>query len=521
MALLSSIGALSFLADMRTSVFSFGVGIAYGLWLLWWKYFSIYLTPDPSPLGGEGSPNASQKQRGEVKTTTLFILFASTLLAIGLTAAQWLPLLQLAPYLSRNGLTSIDSAVYSLKPAILLGLIIPERFGFHETLTYVGIILLILATIAVIRSPRKHLFWLGLILIGALYAFGDQGPLWPVLVRLLPALLWLRVPARAWIVVVVALIVLAGFGIEALTDRRLQRLFPLIGIGLLSVGIGWGLLARQWALPPGAGIVPLIVLVAMGCLLMAIQRLPKTWLVPLLGLLIMLDLVWMDISLVHGVPTSTWLDAYQPLAQALRNAGVTRLYSPDYSLPQQAAAYWQIPQFGGIDPFQSAAYVKAFESATGTHINGYTVTLPPYDDADPHLSNRTAVIDPPQLAQWNVSHVLTSFPLDNQNLTFVQRIDNLYLYKNTSLPTGINLIWDGSNKFTARNASNMPANVAAWMPGWNVATENHDDVAITVQPGQTLTASYEAPGLNMGIAITLLSLMLTGIAVVMGRNRRG
>src|SRR5258706_1202363 len=253
-ALLSVIGALSFLADMRTSVFSFGAGAAYAIWLLLQRRPLAKLSVQYVSAPGSPSPRTERGAGGEVK-----VPLASAILIPGLTAVQWLPLAQLAPSLSRNGLTPADAATNSLSPNYIIGLVVPERFGFHETLTYAGIIVFILALIALFRFPRRHLFWLGLIIFSALYAFGDQGPLWPILIRLMPLLLWLRVPARAWIVVVVVLIVLAGSGIEALAEHRMQRRVSLLmGVTLLILGINWGLIAAKPALTASAPVATAI-----------------------------------------------------------------------------------------------------------------------------------------------------------------------------------------------------------------------------------------------------------------------
>src|SRR5689334_10883389 len=153
----------------------------------------------------------------------------------------------------------------------------------------------------------------------------------------------------------------------------------------------------------------------------------------------------MDVTLVQGRPSSEWLGQYASLGQALTAAHITRLYSPDYSLPQQVAAQWHIPLFGGIDPFQFKDFVTAFESATGTHVSGYSVTLPPFE-SDIKTSNQAAPIDALQLAQWNVSHVLASFAINNPDLRLLSRPDNLYLYENTQWRPGLSIVWEGANR---------------------------------------------------------------------------
>src|SRR5690606_13271042 len=81
----------------------------------------------------------------------------------------------------------------------------------------------LLAAAAVVSAPRKHAFWLIMILIALLWALGINGFLWPVLVSVVPGLLWFRVPARAWFAVVIIICLLAGYGLQALMSM-VQRL---------------------------------------------------------------------------------------------------------------------------------------------------------------------------------------------------------------------------------------------------------------------------------------------------------
>jgi len=430
-AILGLITALCFLADVRLSLFAFAMGAGLALWLLLFPPHP----PTPSPTaavrgasdGLEAPPSLWGRGWGGGKA-----LILGAVLAVGLTAVQWLPLVELMPYLSRNGLTVNDAGVFSLQPLQLITLIFADRGGSHETMVYIGIPILVLAIIGFVRAPRRRIFWGLAALLAALYAMGINGLLWNTLVRLAPPLLWFRVPSRAWIVAIVALIILAGYGLEALTERRKRPMLRLAGVGLMAMGLLSALIAVNYPLRQGAGIAAVIGLIATGVVLLIAQRLPTMRLTTLISGLIVLDLIWVDVSLVRGLPQRYWLDSYEPIAQALLEARVTRLYSPDYSFPQQAHAYWNIPDFGGVDPFQLKDYIPEFEAATGTKISGYTVTLPPFNNPDLRVANRDAIINPKKLAQWGVSHILTSFPLDTPGLQLERRIADLYLYTNKS-----------------------------------------------------------------------------------------
>ncbi len=485
-AILGTICALCFLADIRLSVFAFATAFILGLgWSLYVDRARRFLALLAALVGG--------------------------VLALGLTAVQWLPLLDLAPYLSRTGMSVEDAGVFSLQPIGWIGLLFPDRGGFHETMVYVGIVILLLAVWAFIRTPRRHALWAGVAFVAVLYASGSAGPLWPILVRIAPPLLWFRVPSRAWIVAALAILIVAGHGLDALLAGRSRRAPPLPAIILVSAGIAFGVAGAFLPLRPGAGLAVSVGMCGLGLILLARRRLSGAALPLALGLLIALDLIWTDISLVGGLPQSIWLDTYQPVASALLETGVTRLYSPDYSLPQQAAAYWNIPTFGGVDPFQLRAYVTAFEEATGVHAPGYSVTLPAFNGPDMLTANRNTPINADALAAWNVSHVLAGFPITSDGLRLVRRIGDLYLYQNLRLPSGVRVTWDGPNRFTASNSSPRPINIAAWSPGW---ARTDGDTAITVQPGQAITQVYDPPGLLPGVILSVLSLIVTGAFIV-------
>lgn len=474
-AILALTCGMAFVGDIRLSAFIFGTAGVFGVWLLFGLRKQNLETAVPSPAAKSDSGNGI-KRRSAITVITVAIV-----LALGLTAVEWLPLAEVAPSLTRNGLTAEDAAIFSLKPLQLIGVVLPRQPGSHETETDAGLVITITAVIGssvLFRSERRAFFlWVGLVVFAALYALGDQGFLWPILVRLVPPLLWLRVPPRIWIVVILGLIVLAGYGAQALATRKLPRrsvLYPIWRPDLL---------------------------------------------ISVICLLVIVDLAWTDITRVEGRPQSEWLDAYQPLAQALIDSGVTRVYSPSYSLPQQVAAYWNIPDFGGIDPFQLKGYVSAFEAATGVQAKGYSVTLPAFNAvqtaADYNTANQTAKIDAVLLAQWDVSHVVSAFPIDNPDLKLLTQVNSVYVYKNLRLSSTINLKWNGPNRLSAQNTGTQTINVEAWSAGWQLASPaSTDGAGIIVPPGQTIEARYTSPGFDAALLISGLSLLVAAACIL-------
>ncbi len=239
--------------------------------------------------------------RWDRRPVTAARLIGAGLLAVALTAAQWLPLLVILPTLSRTGLTAADAGIFSLQAAQWIGLILSDRGGSNETLLYVGIGVLALAGVGILSAPRKRWFWGAAALLSGGYALGANSLIWPLLIRLIPPLLWLRVPPRAWIVGVFALIVLAGCGLQTIRDatQRVQWIPLRRGImrySALLIGLGAACALIGFAYRPTAALIAFGLIIAAGAALIGGRRVPLgAW-----ALLIVIDLLLMDSTLIEG-----------------------------------------------------------------------------------------------------------------------------------------------------------------------------------------------------------------------------
>jgi len=438
---LALFAALLFLADVRLSAYAYVTGAAYGVWL--W---------------GRG---AALRTRAGLRRVGRTVIVAG-LLTAGLTAIQWVPLLLLTPDLSRRAITPDEAALHSLKWGQWIGLLIGDHGGGWETLVYTGVSALLLAILALVLRPRALAFWGTALIVLALYALGDQFILWPLLTKIFPPLLWWRVPPRAWLIAALIVPYLAAWGAQIVAEhppdsRRVRLgLVALLGGGLMCAITSGVMLVPPLELSAALGILALPAVV-LAVLLAVAGRLRGTALIALLGVIVLADVLWIDRTLIEGRDRAEWLDPYQPLAEYLREQGATRVYSPGYSLPQQAAAYWDVPQFGGVDPFQLDAYQAAAEDATGVRAHGYSVTLPAFEasedgedmEIDLATVNRGAPIDARRLGAWLVTHVVAAFPIEAEGLTLERRLDGLYIYRNTFAPD-VALAWDGPNRVTIR-----------------------------------------------------------------------
>jgi hypothetical protein len=364
--------------------------------------------------------SARRLQRG----AGLLAALAFAALFFSLSAILTFPLTGFIRQSSRNALTLVEAAAFSLPPRELIGLVIPHLGGFHEWMTYVSVIPLMLA---VVGGLRRQYFWIAAVLLAAAFALGSNFILFPLLFRLLPGLGFLRVPARAWFIVAFGLCLLAAHGAQLITDDFLPRLaqrylrtypsaphlHPSPPRSLLVAMTTGGAIAEargsSFILHPSAFI--------------------------LLALLFTLaDLLRVDGTLLEArplpvrVPAAEWIAA-QP--------GLFRVYSPSYSLPLGDG----LQHVDGVNPLQLAASVKFIEAASGVKAHCYSVTVPAFEPeggcnsdepVDVAMANADAVPDARQLDLLNVKYVAAEFPLDVPGLTLVQTFGRTQLYENTA-----------------------------------------------------------------------------------------
>lgn len=157
--------------------------------------------------------------------------------AAGLFAVQWMPTyeyLRLCTRVERGFAGFVEN---SWSPASIVTLTLPMFFGQRtpnffgsewwgpshqvEQFAYLGILPLLLAAAALrdeLRGAARVRPWLWLLVFAALLALGRYGPIAPLL-YFLPGSSLFRVPARALVLVQLALALLAGVGLDALAGE--------------------------------------------------------------------------------------------------------------------------------------------------------------------------------------------------------------------------------------------------------------------------------------------------------------
>lgn len=196
---------------------------------------------------------ARRWRAGEHRTITMQVLglVVMALTGAGIAAIFLAPYLELLNFIAPSARASYESiTALSLDPSRLIAFVYPYFFGGNpgsvergagnllEMTAYVGILPLALSVFAVTRREWRVQFLIGLAVAALVLALGKFTPLYLVIYRL-PLFGDMEAPARFLELVVFALALLAGFGLEQLRGYKMSRLqlVVLIGLGVLLVGL--------------------------------------------------------------------------------------------------------------------------------------------------------------------------------------------------------------------------------------------------------------------------------------------
>ncbi len=217
----------------------------------------------PRPITAPAKSDRASFQaetKGSRPWRTIALWMLALILGVGLSAAQWLPSIELSQFSVRAaGIEASLANIGSLLPTSLGTYLFPRWTFLLGTNTgqvnYLGILPLGFVVLA-IRYRRDWLLILICVVtvILTLYSFGNYTPLYEA-VRQLPGLNLLKVPGRAMYHVNFLLLLMCGVGLDlwfasaaVQRARLLRRVFGavfVVGLALVAVG-GWVLrVARE------------------------------------------------------------------------------------------------------------------------------------------------------------------------------------------------------------------------------------------------------------------------------------
>ena len=157
------------------------------------------------------------------------------LLAMGISAVVWLPLLEYSALSTRNLLTIKDTFYLSLPALQILGILVPGHPQTFEWVIYLGAGLIIpgLFSLTLFRKKKCLLFWWPVAVICLIWSLGDLIPLNQLLAGL-PGLNLVRVPARASYFLSVSLLIISMVSLNDFLDEE-KGYLKFFRLGVLGI----------------------------------------------------------------------------------------------------------------------------------------------------------------------------------------------------------------------------------------------------------------------------------------------
>ncbi len=468
------------------------------------------------------------------------------LLAAGIGAAVWLPLLEYAGLGTRSSMTVSDTLYLSLPIIQLTGLVVPGHPSTTEWIFYPGVMILLLLMISFsLFNKRPELgFWLTSGILFFLWALGDAIPFNQLLAGL-PGISLLRVPSRGLYFFNIAMLAASLITLDELLKNNPTKAvyLRLVTIFFALMGMLFQIVIVSLEPEKNSFILWHIVcwlVVTILIITYSYRKLTATVFVVLLGFFAVTDLMLVDIRLTDFLSKSDALQTGKPAAEFVITRGEGfRVFSPSYSIPQQTAADSSLELSDGIDPLQLSAYDGFIRKAAGLPEDGYSVTLPPYKTGDPAVANIGIKPDAELFGLLNVKYLISAFPISSEAWVFLGGVDDTYIYEN---PSAMGWAWvetSESGEKDPKRVSNITrtANRIALeadgpgvlvlseinYPGWQAHVDGKPvDInsvygilrSVNLAEGSHIVELLYLPGrLFGGLAISLLSLILSVMMV--------
>ncbi len=178
-----------------------------------------------------------KKEHNYQELLKIFFFFVlATIVGFSLGAIYILPNYEISTLIHRAGGMSWKAATtYSFPPQNILALLVPDFFGnplynnsywgewkYHEVCSYIGILSLLLALVAIIVLFKKNRyvpFLVTLAFLAFFLALGRNSPLYKLLYYYAPVFNQLRCPGRFMILYQFSIALLAGFGSQFMLNK--------------------------------------------------------------------------------------------------------------------------------------------------------------------------------------------------------------------------------------------------------------------------------------------------------------
>lgn len=361
---------------------------------------------------------------------------SNTSVALLISAAVWIPLVEFLQFSTRSGMVTSDNLVYSLGLNKLFGLFFPDFGGFAEWAIYPTMLVLFcsILTVTLYKGNKKERFWIVVALVFFILSLGSTLP-FLIPFYSLPILNLVRVPSRYFFITLFSLIMLASFGFDYLILGRdkykFHRLFfitPIISFILIFYTAVVFMTDGEKYNFHWAAIISLIVFLLIWLGLHS--KFDKQVIGISLAVVLIVEIVGVNFFGLKYVSVNEEINSQSELMQILSSDQPSRVYTPSFAISQAEGAYWELNQINGVDPMQLSAYVQYFDNTSGVPHEKYSVTLPPFEIGAPSESNQGICPDIDTLEQLSVQYIVSNFSISEcdgiENEMF---IDNKYITK--------------------------------------------------------------------------------------------
>jgi hypothetical protein len=275
--------------------------------------------------------------------------------AVALSAAQWMPTLEVARGSARWRLPAGLREAWSVTPAGLVQTLVPiawddaalapaqrtRLFGTREPLLlslYLGLPAVALVAAALAGRRREAAFFAVAGLAAAVVSLGSHTPVYALLTKVLPLLAMVRFPAKAMIVVALCWAVLAGIGFDAWREagrpggeawRRWRVAVPMaaaLALAVVAVGLLWRAAGEGTMRSLLGGAVPALVL---GAVVLILTRRPGPRTAAVAAAICAADLLLASRGLNPTAPPELFR-ARPPVLASIHQEDGRRLYVYDY-----------------------------------------------------------------------------------------------------------------------------------------------------------------------------------------------
>ena len=220
--------------------------------------YALFLVLRPRSVASETPVSARDANPSRPLARLAFALGAVVLGAL-MGAVQYLPVQQYVPWSPRAGGKGYDYATsFSFPLEETINMYLPQfsgileqywgRNGIHFHSEYIGATVLVLALFAfgggLVNRHRSHAwFWLGVLVVSLLWAWGGNTPFYQLVYAVVPGSKFFRAPSTILYVSAFACAVLASFGAERV----------LAGKGSTRYAIGWASFAMLFVVLATSG----------------------------------------------------------------------------------------------------------------------------------------------------------------------------------------------------------------------------------------------------------------------------